>query len=68
MKPSPQNKFGFALSYISAYPAVSFDLLYNISRQWTSYLSLSKNWHPMAAMGGQGSEVKMVYNKLYNLF
>jgi hypothetical protein len=46
---------------MSVYPAISFDLLYHVTREWTTYVNISKNWHPMAAMGGSGSEVKMVF-------
>jgi hypothetical protein len=34
--------------------------MYQITRQWSTYVSVSKNWHPMAAMGGNASEIKMV--------
>ena len=61
IKPSATNKYGMALSYMSVYPAVSFDFSYQINKNWNSYITLSKNWHPMAAMSeGGATEVKMV--------
>jgi hypothetical protein len=34
-----------------------------MSRDFSAYFSLSKNWHPMAAMQeGGGSEIKTVFN------
>lgn len=49
------------MTYMSVYPAISIDFLYNITRDWTTYINFSKNWHPMAAMGGGGdAELKMV--------
>ncbi len=49
---------------MSVYPAISLDMLYQITKNWNSYISVSKNWHPMAAMSEGGSaECKMV--KLY---
>ena len=60
MKPSPANKFAFAVSWLNVYPALSIDLLYQPFKNWSSYVTLSKNWHPMAMMSGHSTEIKMV--------
>ena len=62
-KPSATNNLGFAVSWMNVYPALSVDILYQATKNWSIYFSLSKNWHPMAMMSGHSTEIKMVYNK-----
>lgn len=65
VKPSPKTyNFGGALSYLSVYPAISIDLLWQITKEWSTYITFSRNWHPMASMGGNAEELKMV-NYIY---
>jgi hypothetical protein len=68
MKPSPANKFAFAVSWMNVYPALSIDFLFQANKNWSAYFTFSKNWHPMAMMSGHSTEIKMVNIILFYLF
>ncbi len=52
---------------MSIYPAINLDFLIQATRLWNIHLTVSKNWHPMAAMSEGGAELKMVINEIiYN--
>jgi hypothetical protein len=67
MKPSAASKWGFAASWMKVYPALSLDVMYQATKNWTAYFTFGKNWHPMAMMSGHSTEIKMVTNILIKI-
>lgn len=61
LKPGRDNKFGLSINYLTVYPALSADFLYKFNKSLDVFVSVSKNWHPMASMGAGSSELKSVF-------